>query len=138
MSNTIKKNEEQGYQALYEELEGRYGAPIAQEIVYQIKKADDQSHNPDFMPVKAVSEALELFRDENREIVKKLKEMDEDQNNLTDLNKARFQKRLQTLFNCYWLTQQGFYKLYNKAIKGCEVQKPYRYDRYTHPTKMAA
>lgn len=138
MSNTIKKDQECGYMALYEELETRYGAPIAQEIVDQIKKADDQSHNPDFMAVKAVSEALELFRGETRAIVKKLKEMKADHNNLTDLNKARLQKRLQTLFACYWLTQQGFYRLYNKAIKGCEVQKPYRYDRYTCPTKMAA
>jgi hypothetical protein len=138
MSNTIKKDQEGGYIALYEELEARYGGAIAQEIVDQIKRADDQSHNPDFMPVKAVSEALELFRGETREIVKKLRDARENSDNFYDLETIRLQKHLKTTFGHYWKAQQGFYKLYNKAIKGCEVQKPYRYDRYTHPTKMAA
>jgi hypothetical protein len=138
MSNIIKKDQEESYIALYEELEVRYGAAVAQEIVDQIKKADDQSHNPDFMPVKAVSEVLELFHAETREIVKKLKEARNDNGNLYDLETIRLQKRLKTTFGHYWQAQQSFYKLYKKAIKGCEVKKPYRYDRYTSPTKMAA
>lgn len=138
MSNTFKKDQEQGYLALYEELEVRYGAPMAQEIVDQIKKADEQDNKVDFMPVKAISEALELFRGESRQIVKKLKEakLKGFSDDIASLEEKRLQNELEHIFNCYWLSQQAFYKLYDKAMKICEVPETYRYDRYTNPTKM--
>lgn len=140
MSNNITKSQEQGYLALYEELEVRYGAPMAQQIVDQIKKADEQDNKPDYMPVKAVSEALELFRGETRQIVKKLKEAKSNNlpSDIANLEEKRLQNELEHIFNCYWLSQQAFYKLYDKAMKICEVPETYRYDRYTRPTKMAA
>lgn len=51
MSNTDKNNQEANLQALYEQLEVRYGAPLAQEIVDQIKKTEDQDNKPEFMAV---------------------------------------------------------------------------------------
>ena len=54
MSNTDKKNQEMSQQALYEQLEVRYGAGLAQEIVDQIKKTEDQDNKPEFMAVKPI------------------------------------------------------------------------------------
>ena len=140
MSNTIKQDQEQGYIALYEELEVRYGAALAQEIVDQIKKADEQDNQPEFMAVKAISEALEVFRADTKEIVKKLRN---EQNrafsgDIANLDAKRLQNDLNRLLECYWLSQQAFYKMYRKAMKICEVPETYRYDKYTRPTKMAA
>ena len=75
MSNTMQKDKEQGYIALYEELEARYGAALAQQIVDQIKKADKQDNRPEYMAVKAVSETLELFRGQTRQTLQKLKQV---------------------------------------------------------------
>lgn len=140
MNTHTKKGPNQAYLALYEELEVRYGAPMAQQIVDQIKKADEQDNKVDFMPVKAVSEALELFRGETRQIVKKLKSVKSNNlpSDIANLEEKRLQNELEHIFNCYWLSQQAFYKLYDKAMKICEVPETYRYDRYTRPTKMAA
>ncbi len=140
MNTQTKKDQEQGYIALYEELEVRYGAAVAQEIVDQIKKADEQDNKPEFMAVKAVSETLEMFRKETREIRKKLKKVRSDNipEDIAHLDEKRLENDLSRLFECYWLSQQAFYKLYHRAIKICEVPETYRYDRYTRPTKMAA
>jgi len=140
MSNTIKNDQEMSLQVLYEELETRYGAGLAQAIIDQIKKADDQNTKPDFMAVKAVSEALELFRGETREIVRKLKnlEISNLSADIANLEEKRLQNNLERLFDCYWVTQQAFYTLYKRALKICEVPETYRYDKYTRPTKMAA
>lgn len=138
MSNTDKKNQEMSQQALYEQLEVRYGAGLAQEIVDQIKKTEDQDNKPEFMAVKALSEVLEAFRAEAREIVKKLKiERSKGYSaDIANLDAKRLQNDLNNIFECYWLVQHGFYKSYNKALKICEVPETYRYDKYTKPTEM--
>ena len=140
MSNIIKKDQEQAYIALYEELEARYGAALAQEITDQIKQADKKDGEPDYMAVKAISEVLELFRGESRQIVKKLRheKNKEFSNTITNLDEKRLQKDLNRLWEGYRLSQQAFYKMYRKAMKICEVPETYRYDKHTRPTKMAA
>lgn len=140
MSNIITNSQNQGYLALYEELEVRYGGPMAQEIVDQIKKADEQDNQPDFMAVKAVSEVVEIIRADAKKTVKKLRN---EQNkgfsgDIVNLDEIRLQNDLNRLMECYWLSQQAFYKMYRKAMKICEVPETYRYDKYTRPTKMAA
>jgi len=138
MSNIIKQNQKTSLEALYDELEGRYGPAVAQEIVDQVKKTEDQDNQPEFMAVKALSETLELFRGEAQEIVRKLKlERSKDfLGNIENLEIKRLQNDLKTTWNCYWTVQHGFYKSYNKAMKMCEVPATYRYDKYTQPTKM--
>ena len=138
MSNTDKKNQEMSQQALYEQLEVRYGAGLAQEIIDQIKKTEDQDNKPEFMAVKAISEVLELFRSEAQDIVKKLKieRSKAFSANIATLEAKRLQNDLESIFECYWLVQHGFYKSYNKALKICEVPTTYRYDKYTKPTEM--
>ena len=138
MTKTIKQNQKTSLEALYNELEGRYGPAVAQEIVDQVKKTEDQDNKPEFMAVKALSEALELFRGEAQEIVRKLKvERSKDfLGNIENLDIKRLQNNLNTTWDCYWLVQHGFYKSYSKAMKMCEVPTTYRYDKYTQPTKM--
>jgi hypothetical protein len=138
MSNTFKKNQEASLHALYEQLEVRYGAGLAQEIVDQIKKTEDQDNKPEFMAVKAISEVLELFRADAQEIVKKLKiERSKGYSaDIVNLDEKRLQNDLNNIFKSYWLVQHGFYQSYNKALKICEVPETYRYDKYTKPTKM--
>lgn len=140
MSNTMQKDQEQGYIALYEELEARYGAALAQQIVDQIKKADKQDNRPEYMAVKAVSETLELFRGQTRQTLQKLKQvrLDDLPADIANLGEKRLQNDLVHLFTCYWLSQQAYYKLYNRAVRICEVPETYRYERRTRPTKMAA
>ncbi len=138
MSNTDKKNQEMSLQALYEQLEVRYGAGLAQEIVDQIKKTEDQDNKPEFMAVKALSEVLEVFRADAQEIVKKLK-IERSKplpSEIANLEAKRLQNDLNNIFDCYWLVQHGFYKAYNRAMKVCEIPTTYRYDKYTKPTEM--
>lgn len=138
MSNTVKKNQEMSLQALYEELEVRYGAGLAQEIVDQIMKTEDQDNKPEFMAVKALSEVLEVLRGETQGAAKKLRieRSKKLPTKVSNLETKRLQNDLNQLLDCYWLVQHGFYKAYDRAMKICEVPETYRYDKYTKPTKM--
>jgi len=139
MSNTKYKFDERAYDALHEELENRYGPAIAQAIIDQIKKADHANHDPDVLQTKAVGEALALFRTETREIVKKLKNIRQEQNlpsNVPSLEEKRLKDTLNQKLAYYWLCQQSFYKLYAKVLKICEVPMPYRHDWYVSETEM--
>ena len=140
MSNTIKKNQETSLQALYEELELHYGPAMAQEIIDQVRKTEDQDNKPEYMAVKALSEAVEIFRADAQEIVKKLKNIKSNDlpAEVASLEEKRLQNELNHIFDCYWIAQHSFYTLYDRAIKGAEVPVKYRYDRYTKPEKMAA
>ena len=140
MSNTVKKNQETSLQALYEELELRYGPAMAQEIIDQVKKTEDQDNKPEYMAVKALSEAVEIFRADAQEIVKKLRNIKSDElpADIASLEEKRLQDELKRIFNCYWIAQHSFYTLYKRAISGCEVPVKNRYDRHTKPIKMAA
>lgn len=135
-TNTNEKND---YQTLFEELEIRYGAGLAQEIVEQVKIADnmDQNHKPDFMPVKALSETLELFRAEARISLRELRNTAFCDND-TVIDMVNFKKvnKFQRNHECYTQVQHAFYTLYNQALKGCEVPRKYVYDRKVPPTEM--
>lgn len=138
MSNTIKKNQETSLQALHEELEVRYGPAMAQEIIDQIKKTEDQDNKPEYMAVKVLSEVVEVFRADAKEIVKKLKNIKSNNfpTDIANLEEKRLQNDLKHIFDCYWLVQHSFYTLYARALKICEVPVKYEYDRYIKPTKM--
>lgn len=136
-------NQENDYQTLYEELEIRYGAGLAQEIVEQVKIADnmDKTHKPDFMPVKALSETLELFRDEVRYSLKQLRSSKSDENGtVIDIENFKKINKFQRNHECYVQVRHAFYTLYNQALKSCEVPRKYVYERKAPPTvmKMAA
>ena len=49
----------QDYQALYEILEERYGPAIAQNIIDEIKKADNPAYVPEYIDVRLLSDVVE-------------------------------------------------------------------------------
>lgn len=138
MTNQTTKDQQARELALYEELAVRYGAGLAQEIVDQIKKAEDQDNKPEYMAVKALSEVLETFRADAKAKSKSLKTARSKKlpKGIASLEQKRLKNDLNNIFTCYWLVQHGFYKSYNKALKICEVPETYRYDKYTKPTEM--
>ncbi len=147
MSNTENVNTEVEYETLYMELEGRYGAALAQDIVDQVKKADMQDNKnetTDYMPLKALSEALEIFRAETKTNLKKLKFIKAAANNANDevanLEELRLEKELECLLACYWQTQKSFYTLYNRFMAAYFTAPAQDYKKMKHKqeTNMAA
>lgn len=124
MGRAVKKDQNQGYWALYEELEVRYGAPMAQQIVDQIQKVEDKAYQPDYMPVKAASEVLELFRAETKDSLTQLKASKAAQEDLAadviNLDAQRLQKNFERNLNCYWQIQHSFYEMYDRALEACK------------------
>lgn len=121
MSKDIRKTDID-YQALQEELERRYGPALAQEIVDQIRKAEQPDAVPDYMTVKAASEATELFRGETRRALKTLRKArtaksDEASSRVVNLDNERAARELQRLFALYLGCQGSFYRLYGKAMR---------------------
>lgn len=123
MSNNTEKQRENSLQALYEELENRYGPGLAQEIVDQIRKTEDQDYVPDYMPVKAISEVLELFRKETRDLLQSLKQRkaQAQESNVLDMESKRIEVRLQRLLPVYWMVMKTFYTLYARVINAPEI-----------------
>lgn len=140
MSNTVKKDQEDDYQALYEELESRYGAGLAQQIVDEIKKTEDKGYIPDFMPVKALSEALEIFRPEAQTALKRLKAFRACQSSpskdVVDLDEKRILSDFARKWGCYRQVQHGFYTLYHRAMQEIEVPDTDQYRKISMPPKM--
>ena len=135
---TNKKEDTQDYQALFEELEARYGAAAAQEIIDQIKKVEDQDNDPDYLSVKALSEILEAFRTEAVAKVNKLRNAPTEvyKGSVAYLDTKRLEQDFNHLWQCYRITQKAYYRLIRKAIKQCETPFPYRYNRQSKPTEM--
>lgn len=129
-----KDQKEQSYQALYEELERRYGPFAAQEIVDQVKKADEANKGtPSYMGVKAVSEALELFRLEIRNTIGRLKVTRHEKSHwpdgVADLEEKRLEHDLQRLLPVYWVVMQSYYRLYTQAMEAAPEIPDYGYTK---------
>lgn len=122
MSNIQEKQEEADWQLLYEQLERRYGPALAQDIVDQIRKAESSAETPDYMVLKALSEACELFRCEARAAVRALR------SRVTDDEEQR-RRDLEIAFRCYRRSQRGFSRL-SRRFMGAYVPVPS--DTYRH------
>lgn len=116
------------YQALQDELELRYGPALAQDIVDQIKKAEEPAFVPGYVGVKAASEVLELFRREAKGAVHDLKEYRlsaaPDITDVLDLESARRHQQCKRALDLYFLAQSGFYRLYHKAFAAYIEEAP--------------
>jgi len=129
--NTMKTKDSE-LEALYEELERRYGPAMAQEIIDQINKANSSAPALDYMAVKALSEATELFRAEAQDLIKSLKAQKRASNkaasNILDLEQKRLEERFNKIFRLYWISMKSFYKMYDQALRAFEVPAytPYR------------
>jgi hypothetical protein len=131
MKTKTLKCAEPDYQALQDELERRYGPALAQDIVDQIRKTEAPDFIPGYVAVKAASEVLELFRGETREALRKLKgsrttKAANDDGRLVSLETARLRHEFERLFDLYFLSQRGFYRIYRKAMSAYIEESPAR------------
>lgn len=138
-TKTKKQKREPDYQVLQEELELRYGPGIAQGIIDEIRKAENPDHVPGYMPVKAASEVLELFRNETRDALKSLKgkkyNPDNKEEGVVDFREMVLRQDFEKKLRLYLIAQHGFYHLYNKAmcVHVKEVPVPKRFQIRTAP-----
>lgn len=121
MSNTVKQSNENNLIALYEELERRYGLVLAQQIIDEIRKSENLAYIPEYMPVKVLSEVVDVLRPEAKNALKRLKSV---KASLCILPKGvehfeikRLEKDFERLFVCYRLAQTVFYDFYRRAMK---------------------
>jgi hypothetical protein len=146
MKTNPRKQARPDYQALQDELERRYGEAQAQAIVEEIRKVEDPDFRPGYMPVKAASEVLELFREEARSAIRDLKLRNaatcaaNDTGGVADLELKRLHRDLEKVLGLYSLSQRSFYRLYQKAIGFYSEETPAtrEYKRTRHDPEMAA
>lgn len=118
--NEVKTDRLGDQQILSNALKSRYGAKIASEIMEKVNHAISSQETPDYMPVKACSEMLELFRSEAQDILKKLKNgseewVDED-SNVSFLEKRKLELEFGRTYRLYRISMKLFYPLYKRAI----------------------
>ena len=117
MDTQTKQQAQSRNQDLQEELESRYGPAIAQQTVDEINKAEKTAHVPDFMAVKAVSETMELFREEAQKALRNLKGRRKAANDdVANLDEKRARQEFEKLFGLYIAAQHNFYEMYRKAM----------------------
>lgn len=132
MMNVDKRQEQKpDYQALQDELELRYGAAMAQEIIDEIRKVEDPDFLPDYITVKAASEVLEFFRAKTKEKlgILTLRRMAGvwTAPGIIDLDDKRMEKEVATFFGLYFQAQHIFYRLYARAMSQYTANAPKAY-----------
>lgn len=117
MNNTIENTEHDEKQALMAELEKRYGEPVAQEIMDQIERATAETTVPDYMPFKASTEMLELFRGEAQALSKELKMMRKSrkEGKIAYISERTLEIEFNRVFRLYWTSMKLHYALYHKV-----------------------
>ena len=138
MSNTVKNKQ---FEGLYQELEERYGPAMAQGIVDQVKKAEKKNYVPDYMPVKALSEAIEVIRPEAQSLLKQIKQNRFKANAVViHLDQKKLKQEFEHLFDCYWQLQKTFYTLYSRFMNAYAqpVAANYKYNYYRESLVKAA
>lgn len=141
MKYSNQKGASNGFQALFNELETRFGTKTAHDIVNAIYQAAENSKTPDFMAVKACSEAVELFRGEAQEVLQRLKtgrgRWIEDNSNISSLEKRKLEMEFKRIYRLYWVSMKLFYPLYNRALSGYRAKGVFSYPRPSETTGMA-
>lgn len=132
MCKDLKKTSEQDLQALYEVLEGRYSPDLAQQIVDEIKKAENPVYLPDYVAVKSISEAVEVIRPKTLKALKSLKQAKLAESDLPDgvesLNLKRAGQGFERLLGAYLLAKGTYRDFYTRIMD--DVQKRHHIPRY--------
>ncbi len=120
MSKTTEENHQSDNEALFEELSIRYGCAMAQQIIDEINLAKENTDEPDYMPVKASSEMLEMFRGEAKAILAQLKAgRDKWRGNgskISFIEKRKLEAEFRHIYRLYWVSMKQFYPLYDDAM----------------------
>ncbi|WP_306257368.1 hypothetical protein [Pararhizobium sp. IMCC21322] len=117
MSNTNKNTEKEDNEALKAELEKRYGEAVAQEIMDQIERATVETTVPDYMPFKASTEMLELFRGEAQDLSKELRKMrrSRKESKIAYIAERTLEIEFNRIFRLYWTSMKLHHALYHKV-----------------------
>jgi hypothetical protein len=120
MTKTTEENHQSDNEALFEELSIRYGCAIAQDIIDHINLAKENTGEPDYMPVKASSEMLELFRGEARELLAQLKAGRDKWGakgaKISFIEKRKLEAEFRHIYRLYWVSMKQFYPLFDDAM----------------------
>lgn len=117
MNNTIENTKHDEKQALMAELKKRYGEAVVQEIMGQIERATAETTVPDYMPFKASTEMLELFRGEAQALSKELKMMRQSrkEGKIAYICERTLEIEFNRVFRLYWTSMKLHYALYHKV-----------------------
>lgn len=146
MSEVSKKKYEADLLALYEVLEARYGLELAQQIVDEIRKAENSDYVPDYLAVKAVSDVVEFTRPLARESLKILKrsklETSDLSNGVESLGRKRVERCFIRHYGAYRLAKRAFDDMFRRAMEDIQKKQyvPVRYieDTPRFPEKARA
>ena len=125
MTETYKENTKKDDFALTEDLERRFGPAMAQQIMDELKKAENPkkvaSGSFDYMAAKTLSEASEIYRREARTALRRYKiwkgERGIAMKDVVDMEGAFLKKELQRSFDFYRRFNKGFFIIYRQAMQ---------------------
>lgn len=137
----VKEGYERDLWALYQELEGRYGLDLAQQIIDEIRKAENPGYRPGYVAAKSVSEAVEFIRPKAQAALKSLKQAKLEGSELPEgvesLNVKRAGQDFERLFGAYLLAKGVYQDFYTRIMTDIEKRRyvPARYvgDMPRHP-----
>ncbi len=148
MSEMVNKFTEKDDLALLADLERRFGEAMAQEIMAEVKKADNMSKGlikeiPGYCGIKALSEGAELYRREAQEALERLKAWKyrhaEDKPGIVEWDGAFLQRQFQRKHQFYMRFHKSYFILYRQAMDAYRVSgittNPYKEVRI-NPTEQ--
>lgn len=129
---------------LQEDLERRFGPAMAQDIMDQLKKAENGGQNgpADYMDAKALSEGTELYRRETQAALKRLKSLKHHSGvkapGIIDWDEAFLQKQMEKSLGFYLRFNKGYFILYRQTMDAYKIVGTNPYKEQTHLYGMAA
>ena len=138
------KNRQNDMQALFAELEARFGTKKAQEIIDQAQMARSSQSKPGYMIVKTYSEMLELFRGEAQSILTQLKDGKEkwsgEGSKISFLEKRKLEAEFRRVYRLYWVSMKLFYPSYEQAMAAYQkkINAPFSTAPQSTEMRMAA
>lgn len=126
MFDIIEKNYKKDDLALAEDLERRYGPAMAQDILDQLKKAEEDNDPADYMSVKTLSEGEELYRRDAQEALKRLKASNmakiKARSGVIEFEGAFLLKEFERSFAFYMRFHKGYHVLYRQAMQAYKIK----------------
>ncbi len=126
MFENIGKNYKGSDKALREDLERRYGPAMAQDILDQLNKAEGPTGPADYLSVKTLSEAEEMYRRNAQTTLKRLKASKrckaQSWNGVIEFEGAFLLKEFERSFAFYLRFNKGYHVLYRQAMQAYKVK----------------